>query len=489
MKVRRSLVYLVGVASTACNLSTPARFRPDASTECAPVYIATSAAVVDDECGFEHCTAAFEQTGCDLRITWRGCTMLPEHGVIDKSGSVSFDTMTGVGQCTGNANVSEPVFRMSCTSGCTVDAYTPPFRSIATVQAITVDSALALSTAGTFDPLIGFAPLQGYISGAAIVGDRVLVVATVHNAAWDAACTSSPPLEIVAFDRKTMLETARSSAPACLTELVADTDGRGFFGLYGGQAPRIGFFDAQAQLVRSASIAVPMGTNMIFTTGILRADDGATIFAALDIEGRDAMGAAYDVGFLAAFAAADLAPGPTATFAQGIRAVSFSDEGLIAVSPFYDNEIRLFDPVGLASRDSFMIPDKPAFHIMRAGAMTLHRTASRMLIASTGDYPTVNIFTKRMLEGWAQYYEAPATPWAGAIWPLDQDLAVIGVTLSDRTAAARIALFDRQKMRFLPGSTEVGVGVVQQILTDADGDLWIVLPWSGTIARAHPIPR
>jgi len=110
------------------------------------------------------------------------------------------------------------------------------------------------------------------------------------------------------------------------------------------------------------------------------------------------------------------------------------------------------------------------------------------LVSSTGASPAIRVFKKRDLESLGQYYEAAgAAPWAGADWPVDRNLVVFGVTLRDSTATARVARFDPRTGRFLPGSVEIGIGAVQEIFEDREGDLWAVLPWSASLARIHPI--
>jgi hypothetical protein len=476
----------------ACNLSNPIRFLPDSSagSPCPIIYTATAAAVVDDECTFGRCSADFMQSGCELKISWgRGCAMLPEQGVVDSNGGVMFAASTGTGVCTGvspppDRSSGAPAFRMSCAAGCRVDLYAPPFASIASVQSIRVSDAPPIFGIDLLDPLRGLAALRGYISGAALLGERIGVVSS-GSRIWDPSCNSEVPLELIFYDRTTMLERERVSAPDCLSRLTPTLRGDGFFALFGSPQRRIGFFDAHGALVRSASVSFPGGTQRVFdAVALVLTRDGTKLCAGYHEE-------LDNNGYLASFNATDLSRGPTAKFQGGLRALSETDEGLIAASSVDSGVINFIEPSTLEIRASIVLLTPRSIQHTRPGALTLHRPSSHLIVSSSSEEtPAVHVLSKTLPQSAAYYYEDTATPWAGAEWPLDRSLAVFGVTrVSDRMGAARIARFDPNAARFLPGSVSVGLGVVQEIFEDAGGDLWIVLPWSAVIARVRPEPR
>jgi hypothetical protein len=468
-----------------CNLSTPTRFIPDASTSCPLVYTSTSPASVEDECTYDQCSAAFKQNGCNLNFVWRGCSMLPSHGVIDASGNVAFDPMPVVGACMGYAqppmgSAAPPAFRMTCASSCAVDFYAPPFTSIATVRSIRVDGAAPILFAELGgDRLGGLSAFSGYISGAALFGDRLAVVST-KGTEYDPSCRSSVPNDVVMYDRATMEEVERTRAPSCLSHLVPDVNGGGFFGMYGALPWMIGRFDIHGNLVRSASVALPLTPmSIVDALALIASEDGTTLYAGYNVEPGT-------MGFIESFRTTDLTPVHSRVYTGGLHDLAMSDEGLLAAAFFESDEVDLFDPSTLMPKGGLLFPDRPAFTPTKAGALTLHRASSRLLVSATGSSPALFVFKNKTVESAGEFFESFGTAWRGTDWPLNRNLSVFGVTIIDSTSAARIARFDPVAGRFLPGSTEIGIGVVQELLEDADHDLWAILPWSATVARIHP---
>jgi hypothetical protein len=472
----------------ACNLSAPSRFFPDAAIgiSCPTVYTSTSAAIVDDECIFSRCSADLVQSGCALRLDYHGCSAaLPDRGVVDPDGNVVLGPSAALGACSGHPGVGDArsgsaAFTFSCVSGCRVDFIPPPFPSIASVRSIAVASATPLFLTDHVDHLRDVLPFLGYITGAVLLDDRIAVVSS-GSLPWLAWCKLPTPLEVVFYDRRTMLEVERTRAADCLTRLVLDPGGRGFFGLYGGSNPRIGLFDAHARLVRSASVALPLSaTSTVEALALERSDDGTRLYAGYNSrsDGR---------GYLAAFASADLSAGPVASFPGGLRAARCTGDAVV-VSLLDSIDMVVLGPSLLDARGGIRLAERPTFGETVGGFLVFHHPSSRLAVSAGGTAPGIQVISNRMVASVALYYESPASAWAGSEWPLERSLIAYGLTAENRSAAAWIARFDPRAGRFLPGSTQVGVGAVQEMLEDADGDLWLTLPWSATLARVHPEP-
>ena len=72
-----------------------------------------------------------------------------------------------------------------------------------------------------------------------------------------------------------------------------------------------------------------------------------------------------------------------------------------------------------------------------------------------------------------------------ARWPNDQGLWIAGGAAIPAWKA-HVALFDPREMRFLPGSYELGEGIVARMRPDGRGRIFLLLPWAGRVTRLSP---
>jgi hypothetical protein len=89
--------------------------------------------------------------------------------------------------------------------------------------------------------------------------------------------------------------------------------------------------------------------------------------------------------------------------------------------------------------------------------------------------------------GWiaaAATYERTAEHGAVTAWPHGLDLALVGLLTPGYVA--EVALFDTEHVRFLPGMTRVGTGMITAMDTDAGGNAWLLLPYTAHLVRVAP---
>jgi hypothetical protein len=479
---------LLAALSVGCNLSTPHRFFPDAgsSSGCPTVYAATSSAVVDDECLFGQGRARFQQTGCDLSIDYRGCPMLPGHGVVDSEGGVAFDA-TSIGICSGKrgAGGTQPAFSITCqqtTKRCHVDMYAPPFPTFATTRTIRVNEVATYNLFVT-DRLRTFLPFTGYLSGGVVLGDRIAVV-TSATTTWSPTCGPSPRQSIAFFDRHSLREINRVPAPSCLTRVWGDRLGRGFYGLYGGLTGAvIGYFDPSGSLVRSASVALddPFPRSAV-ALALIGSDDGKKLYAGYSAFEHDIF------GYFAEIDAEHLDQAQIGTIRCGLRSLAEVANGLIAGGAFDSSSVVFIDRASARERGAISVMQRPILQASATGYVAFHKPSMRLAVGVGGITPNVQVLDGTDVVGAAQYYEHVAGAWAMHEWPLDRSLLLVGLTTEDAAAIALIALYNPTEGRFLPGTIQVGVGAVLDILEDDDHHLWLILPWSSSLVEVTPIP-
>jgi hypothetical protein len=473
------------LTAEACNLTTPARFFPDASTsgDCPMVYTSTGTALADDECLLGHCKVTVTQKGCDLSLAWgSGCPLLPSSGKVDSSGIVTTEETSALGVCQGRAlpagPSSSPVFTMSCSSvgkACHVDLYTPPFPGIGAAAAYTIVHAADWDPGGGFDHLGYLNPLSGYMIASALLDEVFAVVIPTAGTAGP-LCRPEYAAVWAFYDRMTMAPVKAIPAPACLVRLLADPANRGFFGLYGNQehAPRIGWFDSGGALVRSATVAIdPESWFGHIPTVLARSEDQSTLYAVYSVGGG---------GRVAFIDPATLATRAYAKTPDDLRALAPLDDIHIAVAAAQVAQLYYFDAAsgqpagGIPLARGILAPGS-------AGFLYHHKESELLVAAVTGTTPTEETVA-RTVESVAQYFEQPAGFWAVHTWPKDRNLLAVGVTIGD-TLEARIALYSPKEGRFLGGSVRIGYGVVQDIYEDADQTLFATMPWCGRVARVR----
>lgn len=87
----------------------------------------------------------------------------------------------------------------------------------------------------------------------------------------------------------------------------------------------------------------------------------------------------------------------------------------------------------------------------------------------------------------SEFYESFGAPTVSAPFRAGQ-FAVAVSGAEPATARARVALFDLEDHRFLPGSIDLGEGPASHMLTDDQERLLVILPWSGTLVRLDLLP-
>ena len=66
---------------------------------------------------------------------------------------------------------------------------------------------------------------------------------------------------------------------------------------------------------------------------------------------------------------------------------------------------------------------------------------------------------------------------------LDSGRAVVSLLRRTTDRTGELAILELDPFRLLPGTTPIGFGPVAH-LENADGELWMTLPWEGKVVRA-----
>lgn len=357
--------------------------------------------------------------------------------------------------------------------------------------------------------VVGEGLLSGYLSDLVILDDRVVVVSYAGDSGEpvgrSAACRPIdvdhdyvPKTRIDTYDLRTMSTLTTTIGPACLHGLVAAPSGDGFIGTFRADPRgnrfrppvfRIGQFDAEGALTRSASIAEglePEWRNASWYFSVVdvqRSSDAGRLLVMIDAPatGTPPTNTGPLSGRLFVLDPRDLSERARSkpleqTFVLSIaptpRGVWLVDEAQRRRWLFADQSASLIDD---GYRDE--LGPRP-LHVLH------HATSGQLVIASAGPAPSVMIIgdTVTTISTTLDVTEThPAPDVASQVLVALVRHAATDPALPDRFAyLGRVEVDDGTLSRC---RQRIGFGVIRKMRTDHLGQVWMILPWEGKIVR------
>lgn len=440
-----------------------------------------------------------EATGCGLDWSWGRCLVgAPSSaGTIDYAGSVCGQppgcTRT---EAREGADQSFSCVLASMSTTCGVDLYGPPLPLPATIEI--VELYPGRESIGPPDRL-GRTTLGRGLSWSVAALEDTLVVSGPgpegqHQPA--ANCLAHEPSRLSVVERSSLAVVRTATAPPCLLDLAVDPGRQTFVAGYG-VWPEIylaRFDDHGRELHRRRLDALPgLDPEIAYRPFELEVTPGGSIVLLLRDQTNEVGGE---------------------TQRREILALMSSDLDLVATSNILDTELRHLSVVG---DDRAVIADVrdhslrwlslPSFELAgRGGISNINAAAEPLHLAATsredavlglggayGRFGRVNptLVGEATLRPWPW---AEAEPTASTRWPLDPSLRLValrpgrwdgGPTLT----LSALALYAIAETRYVPVASLVGeLGAASQAITTPEGDIFVLYPWVGRLARVRPVP-
>lgn len=472
-------ILIVAALLFACDVSSPARFVSDSGTDpCAPIFQPGETLFAELTCEQPPCTPTVMQNGCNLKITIGGCRDHELDAMIGADGVPIYEISRTAGSCVAVPTTRGARLSAECGGAlapmCRFDIYPAVDRSDEfTVTPLVIDDRPLRVPHPDGDGFFGYIdPLSGWLGGAAVLDDRIVVAK--HGHFEMGLCTRTPSSSFALVDLDTFAITATVPAPPCPIDLVASPFDDRFLAGYGGLGhPTVGLFDKDGALVKSATITV--NADQILTDIAISGDTLVVLISS-----------PIGTSIVASFHARTLEPGPVSgEFEAMTRTILPVRPGGLAISTNRFNGLRLLG--GDLSFSGVLQLRSGRFSSNDPGAMETDRSGDLALVAATGGHATIWALDFRVPEpilGEGVPYERAAIPWALA--PFDQTTMLAGVTERNETKDASLALFAIDRVHFLPGWVPLGHGVIRSFSKDTRGNFYALLPWEGRLVRIAP---
>lgn len=346
--------------------------------------------------------------------------------------------------------------------------------------------------------------VAGYLADLLLHRDQ-LIVASFDGRLDGTSCSTTALTRLHFFDAETLTEQRSISAPRCLSRLARDPRGSGFLGIFAeGLRFAIGRFAADGRMEQQAPLdfllagagnprAVELLVSDQEVLALLSRDEGAQVrhLTVLRLDPATLAPAAP------AFAPAEPLSVFSATLTPG-RSLIMNDntgEGVAEI---------LLDP----SPGIRYVP-APFIGGQHVDAVVVHPSDGLVLGLGTRTPRAVHVFDRpRAPPGAAftwvadgRFYESEAIPAAAAALRAEPDRVVIGLLRPQagaQPAGALLAIYtyDRARVRasFEPGATPIlsegrpEPSPPTRLSIDAGGRVFGLLPWTGRIFRADPLP-
>ncbi|MBI2375255.1 MAG: hypothetical protein HYV07_14770 [Deltaproteobacteria bacterium] len=418
--------------------------------------------VVDTNCAASACRSSVRTDGCRFDVDTEACGLGTLEGLITPRGMVL--TSAALRECI-ETEVSEVERRFVCESQeleCRVDLLRGPFSPAFDVKARTLVEVTEVYSGKpqALAPSVLFGP--------AILSEGLAII-TYDEPTTPYECTREVPSLVFLDDD---LETvATATLPPCVVDVAAARQTDGLFGVKVRPAELLRL-DRQGRVTQSVPVSTSLANRLAShrviesasevyvlsfqrdsaKPGHVSAHDPVTLELKWEIEVDDPhhaqIGAENDLGVL---------DGPDVRFydiANGGQTFSVPVEGLCGGN---------LDPrQWLIFSDSFVVS-------------VVGLEAGVRVVSSVGGRLCGRGFPFETLRG---------DPYALAKLP--NDLVAVGVT--DTSGRASVSRFDPAGLRFLPGSVEVGRGIVGR-LDVARGLVFATMSWAGEIARLEARPE
>jgi len=319
---------------------------------------------------------------------------------------------------------------------------------------------------------------HGYLADFAVLGDRV-VVATREDQAWRShQCRNPVPTELRFLDEELQL-VRTATAPPCVWRMELDGLGGLFLAYTRPDGHYLGRVDGHGRLL--GEVFLRQGDLRSHIVGIVHqpGEPVAVVAISNDVVGAGYDGALFRVDTAAYTLTTSVAIAAMRSFDIGGAPTSFSfpemDSHTVRVHDWTLAPQRTIGPLGINHltrlRQSRYDAGVDAWVIT-----SMVHNSELIVVDFQGGEPQKATFHERRAN------PIVTIPWDGdvafvAMWRLDQ---------TDRHHYSVGALFDQRDAKYLPGSQDLGIGVIARLRPAPGGGVLALNPWNAELFRVRP---
>lgn len=454
-----------GVYRFSATASRP-KFSASWLPECAQRLEAPTP-LVDISCAPLFCGASATQNRCELAIDSGACAL----GTLSATRLANGGLRASPETCLENVAPEGALLSLRCEDKCNVTVYPPAGAA-----------KIAASTTAVIDVEPRFerefhTPVVGYLGGLAVLADRV--IAFTHAGGWADDCLSRDHGTGVILDPDTMEIRTRFETPPCVAAAAADPRGTGYFALYGAGQLYAGKFTADGILVAERPVPLPEPRESYrWSALVVHREEDAITALAMFRQSMEVNAHSYTLAGpeLQVRAQSPAVPSRTRTAIElESGRVGLGDQQtdtLFVIDTFTGNEARRVD---LGDKCGHANPEQLYYDLVH----------DRLVVTSVRDHPGINVIDESACAP-AAFYERNADAYGIARWVVEP-LLLIGATDTTGDRTTYLGLLDPETPRMIPGLVPAGRGPAIDFTRDARGRVWMLFPWTGTIARAEAI--
>lgn len=452
---------------------------------------------LDVGCLSTYCERRVTATGpCTFDLDATECGIGVIGAVVDRSGAVCLD-FTRVGwTCARRADDTTSNGPYLCThpSECALDAYVAPegARPPFSVDRVRVAGGEVPYIPRGWERRALLSPERaegGYVYDLALIGDRAVVSVVVGPPDEECTLERSDQAELRIVDLETMATVATVPARTCYGELLAVPGTSDFLAtsLDEDGVWRIERFDREGARVRTGTIAEieppqPWVRRVEQLAWLADGRVGALFRGTLATDTTSTTISVHDLDTLAQVDRIELPELRRSWVIRGYgeRTLVLSHESRTV--GWLDPRSRRFTTAAILQ-----------FESLETDALldgVWHEPSQRIVVVGAGLNTLFTVAASGEVTRHTTFADGRALV-ALAEWPPDDALLFVTGTLhrglGDVVASA--TFFDTRTRRFLPGTYELGDGTARRIQRDAEGRLWMILPWGGELLRLTPERR
>ena len=330
----------------------------------------------------------------------------------------------------------------------------------------------------------------GYLSDLVVLEDRV-VVSGYRGAYEELRCGSREfPTELIVVGLDDMEIQGRQQIGRCLQRMIADPIGRGFVATYFDDATwRIARFDAKAGLVASSSISPdatfdPWGWRVQELVVLQSGEIAVVLVTKIAVaEGAGTYVLIVDAQTLEVSAVSRFFDMEAIVATEAVGAAHVVSPHLVIGDERNDGVLWLdLDTLDISAGQ----PVAMLFPESARSSVTGTRFVDQQLLASAaGNVGVVHFAAAFNWDGFALPLELPGYPTSLGQWPPDPSLVLVAASkpAASQEFGAHLLRLDPEARSFVPGTIEVGFGVISRMAADERGRVWLLLPWAAELVR------
>jgi hypothetical protein len=440
---------------------------------------------VDVDCAYRYRKSMFVQGGCTIESNSTTLDLGFIDATVDARGRI---TGADGANCTGRDPPPEAAFSITC-GNCDADVYVEPdaprFKADPPIAVLTGVPSYSANPNGL---------RSGYLTSIALLSpgscspqERIAVVSHDGRIAGDPTTIPPSPLptHVVLFDPTSGARIDTIATAPNLLRIVPFGDG-GFAGLTSGDAASVFTTDCRGRTIATTEIDAVRR----IATALGRA--GAPERLVVGMSARTASTGALVLAFddSLRLTATTTVPHPIKGYPDIHEEIyAFAENGPDTVATGTDPEgITCIASIGGGGA----VCAQAAMGAPVGGSSFAIAVFSDLIVGPTSaDQPAVNVMNghNALWIGAGAFFEMHARPtFVLPVPPRPSEKAPRAViSVLDDQDRTRVAFFDYDRIRFLPGSTDIGAGIASDAVRDSSGALWFLLPWSAAITRVVTI--